>query len=160
MADSTNEKGTDSRMHAELALTVVELEYAVLNLKVKLARRRRRKCDGIASESDCLASDASASASTAAAADSASTLRDRRLRSLQSPAELVVDLGASLSSAAQHSLSDTAFFSPSCHNWKHCDLLTSTAWTPFASPRRSCTSAGKGEPAKWPVLQTTDVNRR
>ena len=93
-----------------------------------------------------------------AASSGAGALRERRLQSrLTRPSTLEVDLDAE--STTQHLQVDTAFYSPSWHDWKQDKILTSRDWTPFTSPRRG--SASSASTKKWPtVLLGTEANRR
>lgn len=68
----------------------------------------------------------------------AQTLRERRIGApthASGSMHLMVSLAAPATARATRSL-ETSFFSPSCHDWKHDQLMRSADWTPFTSPRR------------------------
>ena len=145
---------------AQLALSITELECSILALEFRLLKKRRQPSPAA---EECASSSRSSETSQPKIEGN---LRERRMqisRAVTAPAGLHIELGASWSDAqlAQQSQSNTAFFSPSCHDWSKEQLLTSREWTPFASPRRCAVLSGGTQPKRWPsVLQTTDANRR
>ena len=60
-------------------------------------------------------------------------LRARRLEGTNTSADLIVNLRAP---TEETTVSQTAFYSPSCHDWSAEQLMTSSVWTPYSSPRR------------------------
>ena len=121
-----------------------KLDDEIMELEARVERARCRRDERDSEERSSNAEEAP---------NPGETLRERRLHSgaevplVPPPARLVVDLTA----GSQHdslSQSETAFFSPSCHDWSQEKLLTSDAWTPFQSPRRS---PGTAAHSRWPA---------
>ena len=141
-----------SLLRAQLDLTVVALRHDIARLEVRLARVQQGKASRRASGAE----PAGLSGTDAPSA----SLRARRLERVPTkPAELAVELDAA-STLPVDRAQETAFFSPSCHCWRQTKLLSSREWTPFSSPRRSDSLGSASQQPKWPVLQTTDANRR
>ena len=145
-AGSRGDMGSHSSTHAtsstagavtpgrRLALSVLEMQSQILQIEVRLLERRCRLC-----------------ATSSATAQAKPGLRERRLLSAGAASQsslLLVDLAAKPAGQALCSHEQSAFFSPSCHDWNAENILHSQQWTPFSSPRRSNhQNAG----SRWPL---------
>ena len=145
-------------LRAHLSLAVLHLQRDVLTLEARLLEQRwERQRSASAQEASRQNGKTPHELARQAVPPHGTTLRERRLQ--REPSNLAIELNAGLSEPKSGAELGTAFYSPSCHDWRREELLTCREWTPFTSPRRP-TIVSATRP-KWPVLQRTDgCNRR
>ena len=142
-------------LRAHLSLAVLHLQRDVLTLEAKLLEQRwERQRSAHVQEASWKNDTTPYELAHEAVPLQGTTLRERRLQ--REPSDLAIELNAGLSEPKSEL--DTAFYSPSCHDWTHEKLFTSREWTPYTSPRRP-TLLSATRP-RCPVLQKTDANRR
>ena len=150
----------EARKPLDASVATIQEQISLLETEIlrrRLHRHHSELAAAIAQSSDALRHrlENTSAAAGYGRAQPIETIRERRM---SADSSLVVDLDASAEASAGPSQSDTAFFSPSCHDWKFEHLMESPYWTPHASPRRSATDEGQ---PRWPVQPpVVNVQRR